>query len=493
MNWETLPDEIKILIIENTDPYDISKLRQTCQRNKKLIDSSIRLNYILELARDGYSLIHDCDSVPDIARAMKQHIEWRERWKQLDLGSAALSIKASETREIRLQGDMIYSTAQNTLRSFSLSKLAQPDIMTDSSKAWESHDFDVESEETITILGGDVQQRLLVVGINDVNENCVKLHFLSIPDMVPLAESRSAHRDFDCCYSIQACGSVVLYSDEYDDDGKYKIYIRDWRSWSLKYQFDPGDGFAVPTLLNDEYFAILQVLPDERIILELHQFGTDLVVTLLLPEIEQSCNVESAGWDDPNNFSASSDRVLKKADSNFVVAALELQSPHYLLTVYLLVMDKQGLITLYDNHSHQGCHDPVTWNRWGYVARWLPITTNSSSSWTRCGSTIAIQASFDFLDAIVPQGIGRKNGFYLIQLDFGMRKPQTKDDQYLIKVPQKLYNSAFIDDVSDGLGFRVTWSPSATSQVAHDDLFMTENAFIIWNKHELNVHWMGDP
>ncbi|KAG9026334.1 hypothetical protein FS842_005113, partial [Serendipita sp. 407] len=183
MNWETLPDEIKILIIENTDPYDISKLRQTCQRNKKLIDSSIRLNYILELARDGYSLIHDCDSVPDIARAMKQHIEWRERWKQLDLGSAALSIKASETREIRLQGDMIYSTAQNTLRSFSLSKLAQPDIMTDSSKAWESHDFDVESEETITILGGDVQQRLLVVGINDVNENCVKLHFLSIPDM----------------------------------------------------------------------------------------------------------------------------------------------------------------------------------------------------------------------------------------------------------------------------------------------------------------------
>ncbi|KAG8755880.1 hypothetical protein FRC14_003583 [Serendipita sp. 396] len=498
MSWETLPDEIKVLILENTAPYDIPKLRQTCQRNRKLIDSSIRLNYILELARDGYSLRHSCDSVPDIVGATKEHIEWRERWKQLDFGPAVLSFKTPETGDIFIWGNTIYSTGPNTLRSFALSKLALPNVVADSSIAWESRDFDMEPGEAITIFGGDVQQDLLIVGIDDANEKCIKLHFISISNMEPLSESRSAPKDFDCCYNIQVCGPMVLYGNEYEGDGRYKIYIRDWRSWSVAYEFDPGiEGLAVPSLLTDEYFAMLRVLPDESVVLELHKLGRDLVLTLQLPRIQESFKIESIGWDDANDFSAKFDRVVKPADFNFVVAAFELRLRQYRWSVrtseYLLVMNKQELITLYESHSHQRCNNRLIWDDWEYLAQWVPIPTHLSPPWTRSGSIVALQVSFGFLDTIVPQENILNDSFYILRLDFGVSKPQKEDDLFLTAIPEARDQSVFEDDVSGGLGFRVTWSPSTASQIVYRDIFMTENTFITCDEDDFDVYWMGNP
>ncbi|KAG8792553.1 hypothetical protein FRC17_008580, partial [Serendipita sp. 399] len=213
-------DEVKLLIIENVDPYTIPKLRQTCRSNKRLIDGSLRINYILQLAEDGYCLRHDCDTLPSLTEAIQQHLEWRKRWTTLDLGPVIHTLDEGEVDDVVLLGDMIYSSSKRKGRRLSLSKLLQSMAPMEGSDSWEKLDL---GRMECRVLCGDASRNLLVVGIED-DGFCVELLFLSMSDLAPLAEPGNVDRERLNLYSaVQVRGPIVTYRGQRDLDQGYII------------------------------------------------------------------------------------------------------------------------------------------------------------------------------------------------------------------------------------------------------------------------------
>ncbi|KAG8800793.1 hypothetical protein FRC16_002073 [Serendipita sp. 398] len=472
--WSSLPEEIVIHILWFCDFFEVVRFRLLNKSHKHLIDAASKLQFLIELGRDGTAPTF-VDSRTPIGILMDHHISSRKQWTALPLDSPILHPPSGSEFEIYEFGGGVITFCvpgehHDTIRF----------------QDYRNPVSELQSKRIVLAfkcfeLSCDPLQDLVVVIQNHMPNYSV--HILSIS--TGEYHTRANLKVFDnlinypgVLYDVSTCisGNVIAFtcSASRSRSDFIAIVVVDWVLGKTLYSSTEFSSCHA-TLLSSRYMIMVHCGPSMQWPgprLELYDLQSDPVAkrqTLLLPLLksQSTYSFESSYFLHGSNNAIEADRgdgLIRTGDADVVALFIKARPSNGARTGRIIVMiSRSRLIKLASSPVPMPQLLFSNWSRNGRYTRWLDIGEGRMRLLSHkgvYGSRCVCLANPQDLGVIWAVDGSSSN---VCVLDFNLKsfmlgEPSRK--MHIVRSIERIdsITKELEEDVRDGLEFGLTWS-----------------------------------
>lgn len=465
-------------------PLELVKARQICRSIRSLVDASKRAQLVIELARSGYLLACDVNSLSSVPDMLVKHWAWRRNLIDLPKPVAiSLPLDMDVVRRFFVFDDHIFITTTEGVYSLSISDFAQ--TATADWKVVESVGFTIKF-----IIFVDTSANVLVVGATEYDSTNPELLFLTLDTLLPIPGALKL--SMTNTWNHKVSGSTLMFID----NGETPIPIlrvMNWQTGNIikEMNIEVDESSPCPTLLAEKYL-LLASIEDSKItitVIDLHKPHHPIHFHLPRPIVASGLT-----WLIQNEQVTTG---ILSSTGEHDICALNICLGRTVQRNAAQVIIKYNTFLRLASGTDKSRFD---WSEWGPIcARILPACHRGPLNDAISGSRILVSLPEQILSPYPARAEKRRGFSRMVMLDFNPNMAPAAHGRLLRVVKGKLEDRFFAntfssDETSDGVSFIIhDQSVRVLRKGPTANLYLTASSVILDHVDSISLVWLGQP